>query len=116
MRLIRPDGKTYGHMTLHARIAILYYACCDTLIPESVPSPEIHYKVNLSQTIGGVNLFLCNGGANGCIKGNDMRVLYYNSDGRRVSIDIAGNHQLTGARLCTAVSVVKTNQGFVKLI
>ena len=45
-----------------------------------------------------------------------MQVLYYNSDGRRVSIGIAGDHQLTGARLCTAVSVVETNQGLVKLI
>ena len=72
--------------------------------------------MNLAQTIGGINLALCDGGANGCIKGNDMRVLYYNDDGRRVSIGIAGDHQLTGARLCTAVSVVETNQGFVKLI
>ena len=45
-----------------------------------------------------------------------MRVLYYNDDGRRVSIGIAGDHQLAGAGLCTAVSVVETNQGFVKLI
>ena len=82
-------------MTLRARMAVLHYARCDTLTPEFIPSPEIHYKVNLSQTIGGVNLALCDGG----IKGNDMRVLYYNSDGRRVSIGIAGDHQLTGARL-----------------
>ena len=79
-RLVRPDGKTYGHMILHAKIAVLHYAHCDTLIPELIPSPEIHYKVNLSQTIGGVNSALCDRGANGCIKGNDMRVLYYNSD------------------------------------
>ena len=26
------------------------------------------------------------------------------------------DHQLTGTRLCTAVSIVKTNQGWVKLI
>ena len=91
-------------MTLHARMTVLYYACCDTLILELIPSPEIHYKVKLSQTIGGVNLALCDRGANGCIKGNDMRVLYYNSDGRRVSIGIASDHQLTGARLCTAVN------------
>ena len=63
-----------------------------------------------------MNLALCDGGANGCIKGNAMRVLYYNDDGCRVSIGIAGEHQLTGARLCTAVSIVETNQGFVKLI
>ena len=77
---------------------------------------NIHYKVNIAQTVGGANLALCDGGANGCIKGNDMRVLYYNNDGRSVSIGIAGDHQLTGARLCTAVSIVKTNQGWVKLI
>ena len=80
------------------------------------PCAKIHYKVNLAQTIGGVNLALCDGGANGYIKGNDMRVLYYNNDGRRVSIGIAGDHQLTGAKLCTAVSIVETNQDFVKLI
>ena len=45
-----------------------------------------------------------------------MRVLYYYNDGQSVSIGIAGDHQLTGARLCTAVSIVKTNQGWVKLI
>ena len=70
----------------------------------------------MSQTIGGVNLALCDGGANGCIKGSDMRVLYYNGDSRRVSIGIAGNHQLIVARLCTAVSIAKTNHGWVKLI
>ena len=34
MRLVRPYGKTYGHITLHARMALLHYACGDTLIPE----------------------------------------------------------------------------------
>ena len=72
--------------------------------------------MNLAQNIGGVNLALCNGGANGCIKSNNMRVLYYNDDGRRVSIGIARDHQLMGARLCTAVLIVETNQDFVKLI
>ena len=73
--------------------------------------------MNLSSTvIGGVNLALCDGGTNGCIKGNDMRVLYYNSDGQRFSIGIAGDHQLTGARLYTSVLIAKTNQGYAKLI
>ena len=46
-----------------------------------------------------------------------MQVLYYNSDGRRVVIGITDDHQLAGARLyCTAGLVVKTNQGWVKLI
>ena len=97
-------------------MAQLNYTRCDTLIPPIIEAPAIHYKVNLAQTIGGINLALCDGGANGCIKGNDMRVLYYNDDGHRVSIGIAGDHQLTDARLCTAVSIVETNQGVVKLI
>ena len=116
MALINKDGRTYGHMTFCASMALLNYAWCDTLIPDLIPLCDIHYKANLAQTVGGVNLLLCEGGANGCIKGNEMRVLYYNDDGRRVNIENAGDHQLTGARLCTAVSIVETNQGFVKLI
>ena len=73
-------------------MTVIKYARFDTLIPEKLPPLEIHYKVNLSQTIGGVNLALCDGGANGYIKGNDMRVLYYNSDGRHVSIGIDGDY------------------------
>ena len=103
-------------MTFHGMMALINYAWCDSLIPEEILLPEIHYKVNLSQTIGGVNLALCNGGADGCIKGNDTRVLNYNSDGRQVSIGITSDHQLTGARLYTGVSIAKTNQGLVKLI
>ena len=86
------DRKKYGHMTLHVRMTLLNYTRCDSLIPDEIPPPQIHYKVNLSQIIGGVNLALCDGGANRCIKGNNMRVLYYNSDGRRVSIGIAGDY------------------------
>ena len=103
-------------MTSYTTMVVLNYARSDTLIPEEIPAPEIHYKVNLLQTIGCANLALCDGRANGCIKGNNMQVLYCKSDRRRVSIGIAGDHQLTGARLCTAVSIAKTNQGWVKLI
>ena len=100
-------------MTFRSSMAKLNYTRCDTLIPAIVQAQEIHYKVNLAQTIGGINLALCDGRVNGCIKDNDMRVLYYKDDGRCVSIGIAGDHQLTRARLCTAVSIVETNQGFV---
>ena len=81
MTVLDKDGRTFGHTTFRASMAVLNYARCDALIPDLLPPSEIHYKVNLAQTIGGVNLALCNGGANGCIKGNDMRVLYYNDDG-----------------------------------
>ena len=114
LTLVDKKGNTYGHMTFRScTMAQLNYTRCDTLIPTLIEAPAIHYKVNLAQTIGGINLALCDGGANGCIKGNDMRVLYYNDDGRRVSIGIAGDHQLTGARLCTAASMVETNQGLL---
>ena len=49
---------------------------------------------------GGANRFI--------IMGNDMRVLHYNFYGRLLGIaiagdSIAGDNQLTGARLCTGV-------------
>ena len=50
-----------------------------------------------------MNLALCDGGANGCIKSNDMRLLKYNDYGRRVSIGISRDHQLTGAPLFTDI-------------
>ena len=59
LRLVDTDGKTYGHMTFRATMAVLNYVRCDTLIPELIPSPDIHYKVNLAQTVvGGVILAL----------------------------------------------------------
>ena len=116
LHMVNKDGEMFEHMTVHARMAIWNYIWCDSSLPKEILTPEIHYKVNLSQTIGGVNLVLCDGGANGCIKGNSMKVLYYTSDGRCVSISIAGNNQLTGARLCTGVLITTTNQGWVKLI
>ena len=48
LKLVDKDGKTYGHITFLATIAVLNYARCDTLLPELVPLPEIHYKVNLA--------------------------------------------------------------------
>ena len=59
LQMVGKDGKTYGHITPHARITLLDYACCDILIPDKIPPPQNHYKVNLAQTIGGVNLALC---------------------------------------------------------
>ena len=72
LKLIDKNGNTYGHMTFRSTMAGLNYARCDALLPALVHASDIHYKVNLAQTIGGVNLALCDGGANGCIKGNDM--------------------------------------------
>ena len=71
--------------------------------------------MNLSNIfIGGVNWSLCCEGANRYFTGNDMGLLSYNNDGRRISIGIDGDHQLTGARLCTGVLITKSNKGWVK--
>ena len=75
MRLVRSDGTIHSYMTLNASMAVMNYSRCNSLIPDEPAPPDTHYKVNLAQTIGGINLTLCSGGANGCIKGNDMRVL-----------------------------------------
>lgn len=59
---------------------------------------------------------LRDGGANGCIKGNVMRVIQYNIDGYCVNISIASDLQLIGVQLCTEVSITKLNEGRLKLI
>ena len=79
----------------------------------------IKYKLNLSKRdriIGGTYLALADIGANGTIIGLDMLIPYFNSDGKRVSIGIAGDHQLAGNMLCTGYSVTKSNVGWIKLI
>ena len=58
LRMVDKDDKIYGHMTFCATMAVLNYARCNTLMPELIPSPDIHYKANLAQIIGGVNLAL----------------------------------------------------------
>ena len=44
-----------------------------------------------------------------------MRIIYFNSDGKWVSIGIAGDHQLTGNKLCCGCSVAKSSHGWIKL-
>jgi hypothetical protein len=53
------------------------------------------------------------GGANGGIGGRDMKLMSYNTDGRRVNIGIAGDHQMTGKKLGTFCAVITTQLGRV---
>ena len=79
----------------------------------------MEYRANLSnrdRVVGGKHLALVDGGANGLIIGLDMKILYFNSDGRQVSIGIAGDYQLTGNKLCCGYSVAKSSHGWIKLI
>jgi hypothetical protein len=45
--------------------------------------------------------------------GRDMKLMSYNTDGRRVNIGIAGDHQLIGKRLGTFCALIKTQLGRV---
>ena len=45
-----------------------------------------------------------------------MSILYFNDNGKRVSIGIAGDHQLTGNRLCHGCSVAKSSVGWINLL
>ena len=79
----------------------------------------MEYKANLlkrDRVIGGIHLALADGGANGNIIGLDMRIMYFNGDGKRVSIGIAGDHELSGNRLCCGCSVAKSSHGMIKLL
>ena len=108
-------NKLVSYITYAAKMATIDYSRCDSLVPIEEPVVDLHYKVNLlhsyeieyranllkrDRVVGGKHLVLVDGGANGAIVGLDMKILFFNSDGRQVSIGIAGDHQLTGNRLC----------------
>ena len=79
----------------------------------------MEYRANLSnrdRVVGGKHLALVDGGANGVIIGLDMKIFYFNPDGRQVSIGIAGDHQLTGNKLCCKYFVAKSSHGWIKLL
>ena len=66
LKVMNSDGTTHSYLTLKATMVVVIYARCDMLIPPElvIATNDVHYKVNLSQTIGGINLALCDGGAN----------------------------------------------------
>ena len=79
----------------------------------------MEYRANLfnqDRVVGGKHLALVDGGANGLIISSDIKILYFNPDGKQVSIGIAGDHQLTGNKLCCGCSVTKSSHGWIKLI
>ena len=95
------SSKTVAYMTYSAKMANMDYARFDSLVTEDVADQVVHYNANLlhaheveykanlskrDRIIGGKHLVLADGGANGNIIALDMRILYFNSDGKRVSI------------------------------
>ena len=112
-------------------VATIDYSRCDSLVLSKETFKDEHYKVNLLHTheleyrvnlskqdrvIGGKHLALADGGANSSIIGLDMRIFYFNDDGKRVSIRIAGDYQLMGNRLCCGCSVAKSSIEWIKLL
>ena len=118
-------------MTYSAEMTNIDYTCCDSLVSEEEESVNIvYYNVNLhhaeeveytanflkrDRVTGGRHLALADGGANSTIIGLDMKILYFSSDGKRVSIGIAGDHQLTGNILCYGCLIVKSSHGLIQL-
>ena len=122
--------KVIGWMTYTAKVTNIDYSQCDSLVPNKEPVKDVHCKVNLlhseeldyrvnlskrDRIIGGKHLALADGGVNGSIIGLDMKFLYFNDDGKCVSIGIVGDYQLTGNRLCCGYSVAKSSVGWIKL-
>ena len=112
---VMDSDKVTGWMTYLVTVANIDYSQCVSLVPDDKPVKDVHYKVNLmhaeeieykvnlskqDRIIGEKHLALADSGANGSIIGLDMKILYFNDDGKRVSIGIARDHQLTGYRLC----------------
>ena len=123
--------KVIGWMTYAVNLANIDYSRCNRLVPNKEPVKDVHYKVNLlhseeleyrvnlskrDRIIGGKHLALVDGGANGSIISLDMNILYFNDDGKRVSIGITGDHQLISNRLCCECSVPKSSVGWTKLL
>ena len=116
-RVVNRQGKAKRLVTYAATITNIDYSYCDSLVSEDQPVKDIHYKVNLSNMIvGRKHLALCDSGMNGLIIGRYMKIIYFNSDGMCVSIEIAADYQLAGNRLYTDVTMAKSNIEWTKLI
>ena len=97
------DPKTnelISYMTYAAKMAVMDYSQCDSLLPIPIKQPppiDLHYKVNLlhqheieyranmskqDRVVVGRHLALVDGGANGGIIGRNMRIIYFNANGK----------------------------------
>jgi hypothetical protein len=105
------DGKIIGHFTYGASMAKLINRFDQ--IPSPLPPPNNGIYVISAHASRFFNelLALMDDGANSGIR--DMKLMSYNTDGRRVNIGIAGDHQMTGKRLGTFCAVINTQLGRV---
>jgi hypothetical protein len=104
----KKDRKIIGHITYCASMAKLINHFDQ--IPSQLPPPNegIHVISAHASKFFNKLLALMDGGANGGISGRDMKLMSYNTDGQRVNIGIAGDHQMIRKRLRTFCAVINT--------
>ena len=56
---------------------------------------------------------LIDGGANGGIAGNDMTLIGYHPEHKKVNVGIAGDHQMTGLPLAIFAAAIMTCRGLI---
>ena len=56
-------------------------------------------------------LALIDGGANGCIGGTDLTLLWYHMYHKRVNVGVANGHQMTNLRLAVMAAYIETTEG-----
>jgi hypothetical protein len=92
----KKDGKIIGHITYCTSMAKLINRFDQITSPLPPPNEGIYVISAHTSKFFNELLALMDGGANGGIGGRDMKFMSYNTDGRRVNIGIAGDHQMTG--------------------
>jgi hypothetical protein len=109
----KKDGKIIGHFIYGTSMAKLINRFDQIPSPLPPPNEGIYViSVHASKFFNEL-LALMDGSANGGIGGRDMKLMSYNTDGRRVNIGIAGDHQMTGKRLGTFCALINTQLGRV---
>jgi hypothetical protein len=109
----KKDGKIIGHFTYGASMARLTSRFDQLPSPLPPPNGGIYVISAHASKFFTELLALMDGSANGGIGGRDMELMSYNTDGRRVNIGIAGDHQMTGKQLGTFCAVINTQLGRV---
>jgi hypothetical protein len=109
----KKDGKIIGHFTYGASMAKLNNRIGQIRSPVPSSYKGIYVASAHASKLFNELLVLMDGGANGGIGGRDMKLMPYNTDGRRINIGIAGDHQMIGKRLRTLCAVINTQLGCV---
>ena len=75
-------------------------------------NPNITYYTTINlRAIYNALMALIDGGANGCIGGKDMTLLYNHLHHKRVNVGVVNGHQMTNLRLAVIAAYIKTQSG-----